>query len=135
MKVSFDFDGTLDRISVQKYAKFLIDIGIDVYITTKRYEKPEDYSEEFCKHYGIKNVLNEHNNLFEVAKELNIPFENIHFMNMEDKSTYLKDKDFIWHLDDDPIDIKDINQNSDVIGISCAGSNWAHKCNKLINGK
>ena len=33
-KVSFDFDGTLDMLHVQDYAKSLIEKGIEVHITT-----------------------------------------------------------------------------------------------------
>jgi len=135
LKVSFDFDGTLERESIQKYAKFLVDTGLDVHITTRRFEKIEDYSEAFCNHYGIKDLPFQHNYLFEVAKKLNIPQKNIHFMNMKDKSLYLRDKDFIWHLDDDYEDIMDINQNSDVIGISCMGPSWVRKCNRLLKGR
>ena len=36
MKVSFDFDSTLSRKDVQKFAKELIDKGIDVHIVTSR---------------------------------------------------------------------------------------------------
>jgi len=133
MKVSFDFDGTLGHFeSIQKYAKFLIDAGIEVHITTRRFEKPEDYSEAFCNYYGIKDLSKQHKYLFELAEKIGIPLKNIHFTNMKDKSLSLKDNNFIWHLDDDPEDIKDINQNSDVIGISCMGSSWLRKCNRLL---
>lgn len=133
MKVSFDFDGTLARKSVQDYAKELIALGYDVHITTRRFERIEDYINEFCIAYHINDLKMQHNYLFEVADELRIPIKNIHFMNMKDKSLYLREyPDFIWHLDDDPEDIRDINENSQTIGISCIGSSWRHKCNKLI---
>ena len=38
MKVSFDFDSTLSKESVRKYAANLIAIGIEVHIVTSRYE-------------------------------------------------------------------------------------------------
>ena len=42
-KVSFDFDGTLSRLDVQKYAKSLIEQGFEVWIVTSRlHEKNAD---------------------------------------------------------------------------------------------
>lgn len=36
MKVSFDFDGTLEPPIVQQYAKELIEKGIEVWVVTSR---------------------------------------------------------------------------------------------------
>ena len=38
IKVSFDFDGTLDKPRVQKFAQDLLLSGYDVFITTQRKE-------------------------------------------------------------------------------------------------
>lgn len=49
MKISFDFNGTLSRKSVQKYAKQLIDKGIDCIITTFRQKEylPIDSNDDY----------------------------------------------------------------------------------------
>ena len=70
MKISFDFDGCLDRESVQKYAKQLIDKGIDCIITTFRQKEyiPPDSNED----------------LFDIANRLGI--SEIRFTEGQDKS-------------------------------------------------
>lgn len=118
MKVSFDFDNTLSKESVQKYAANLIAIGIEVHIVTSRYE-----------FYYCNN-----NDLYEVADRLGIKRENIHFTNMRNKCDFFQENpDFIFHLDDDSIEIDFINKLNITKGISCLGSNWISKCDKLIN--
>ena len=73
MKISFDFDGCLDRESVQKYAKQLIDRDFNCIITTYRQKEyiPPDSN----------------NDLLEVAK--NIGIEDIRFTEGADKSSFL----------------------------------------------
>lgn len=75
MKISFDFDGTLSRESVQKYAKHLIDRGFICIITTfrqKEYISPDS-----------------NNDLFDMAK--NIGISEIRFTEGQDKSSFLED--------------------------------------------
>lgn len=134
IKLSFDFDGTLSRQIIQNYAKELVQEGFEIHIVTRRYDSIDKYTEEFNKQYGIVNIELEHQYLYDVAKELNISKDKIHFMNMDDKYKFFKDNpDFLWHLDDDWIEINDINKHSKVIGISCTGNNtWKKKCNELI---
>lgn len=118
MRVSFDFDSTLSKESVQKYAAYLISIGIEVHIVTSRYE-----------FYYSNN-----NDLYEIADKLGIKRENIHFTNMNNKCDFFKENpDFIFHLDDDSIEINFINKLNKTKGISCMRSNWISKCDKLIN--
>lgn len=133
-KVSFDFDDTLSFKSTQDYAKTLIDKGIEVHITTSRYESINDYPKDFLKAweklYGKKatNI-----DLYLVAKELNISEEYIHFTNMQDKYLFFKDKDFIWHLDDSYVECLLINKNTETKGIDSLSGNYQELCNQLLN--
>lgn len=135
MKVSFDFDGTLGASkAIQEYAKELVNLGHEVHIVTRRYDSPTRYIEEFNIKYGIDNVEREHSYLFTVAGEIGIRIDRIHFTNMEDKYLFFKDKDFLWHLDDDSIECDMINRSVKTRAICCFGnSTWKNKCNKLIN--
>ena len=136
--VSFDIDGTLlHQESVQVYCKGLMNREcVEIHICTKRYgenvltdtELPDN---EWWFAKGNANWLE----VYELADKLGIKRENIHFCNMRDKSIFFKDnQDFIWHLDDDSWEIKDINDsNIGVIAISVKDENWEEQCNKLIN--
>lgn len=134
MKVSFDFDGTLGaKPSIQKYAKELVSKGYDIHIVTRRYDSMERYTEDFMVKYEIKDLESEHHYLFDVADIVGIPRENIHFMNMTDKWIYFKQNpEFIWHLDDDWLEINDINRNTKTNAILCKKSSWKNKCQRLI---
>ena len=126
-KVSFDFDDTLSFKSTQEYAKKLIDEGIEIHITTSRYEDPSRYP-----------FKADHNDLFKVAEELNIPKEHIHFTNFEDKYKFLTEKscddfrDFVWHLDDNDQEIFFIMQNTNIKGIWSLSGDYEHTCNNLL---
>lgn len=134
IKVAFDADGTLlAKPSIQAYAKELIDKGYDVHIVTRRYDSIDRYTEDFKIQYKINNIEAEHKYLFEVADSAGIPRENIHFMNMTDKWLYFKaNPGFLWHLDDDWLEINDINRNTKTSAISCLKSSWENKCRRLI---
>lgn len=134
MKISFDFDGTLSKPSVQEYAKELVDKGFEVWIVTRRFESTEMYTKEFIDNYGILNLEEDHDYLFEVAEKCGIPKERIHFCNMLDKWLFFEgNKDFIWHLDDDSFEVNTINQYTKTICIMVFGTNtWRRKCNKLL---
>ena len=119
MKVSFDFDSTLDRPVVQDYAKSLIQDNIEVWIVTSRMSKVNtDWNKD----------------LFLVADKLGILKENIVFTEMSDKFEFFKDKDFIWHLDDDWVELNLINEHcKDTWGFGCFGNSvWKNKCDKLL---
>ncbi len=135
MKVSFDFDGTLATKHVQKYAKELVDKGYEVHLVTARYDSIEKYSKQFMLDYGIKDLEKAVAYLYEVADEIGIQRDRIHFMNMMPKWLFFKDnKDFLWHLDDDRYELMEINGNTRTVGISCVGQNtWINKCNKLLS--
>ena len=123
MKVSFDFDGTLDRPVVQEYASELILKGFEVWIVTSRLSDEQAPSPNWNK------------DLWLIAEQLNIPKERIHFTCYTDKSEFFKDKDFLFHLDDDFIEVNLINKHTKTKGISVFGqTNWKNKCNRIING-
>ena len=114
MKISFDFDGCLDRESVQKYAKQLIDNGIDCIITMDRQKE----------YIGADSI----NDLLEVAR--NIGVEDIRFTEGADKSSFLEDV-FI-HLDDDYNCLREVQRNSKCIPISVCTGNWQGKIERII---
>lgn len=121
MKVSFDFDDTLDRSIVQKYAKELIDKGIEVHIVTSRLSDEQALPS-----------INWNKDLFLVSDYLGIKRENIHFTPYDLKYIFFQNNPgFIWHLDDDFIELKRMSK-SKTIGISVKSSNFKSKCEKLI---
>jgi len=132
VKLGFDFDNTLDRKNIQQYAKELISRGYEVWIVTGRMT-----NDIYTKHMFSKGIIvpyNINSDLFKVAKEVGIPENRIQFMNMRDKyHFFISHPDFLWHLDDDFIEIKGINKNTSVIGISSISSNWKNKCEKILN--
>ena len=133
MKVSIDFDNTLDKISVQNFTKKLIILGVEPWIVTGRYsdsmlKKVKEEDEKDNKSYRKDN-----NDLYEVANELDIPKDHIHFCNKELKYSYLKGKAFIWHLDDWNEEIEAINKYTSIKAIDVLGVNWRNKCLKLLN--
>ena len=125
MKVSFDFDSTLSRKDVQKFAKELIDKGIDVHIVTSRSSFKQLDEEGY------------NDDLYEVADNLQIKKENIHFTQGEDKfKFFMINSDFLWHLDDDYYELKYISKYRryyKTFPISVVSSNFKHKCYKLLN--
>ena len=117
IKISFDFDGTLSRESVQKYAKQLIDRDFNCIITTYRLEEysPPDSNDD----------------LFAVAEKLGI--NEVRFTEGKDKSSFLEDV-FI-HLDDDYNCLREIQRNSKCIPISVCTGNWQGKIERIIRRK
>lgn len=124
--VSFDFDGTLSKPHVQEFAKELLDLGIQVRVTTTRYD------EMHCHKYAHRwpPVLDD---LWEVVDQLGIPKHHVHFTNMEWKYKYLQGTNFIFHLDDNEEEFNHARYNSIKIPmIQVNSSNWKRKCLKLI---
>ena len=127
-KVSFDFDSTLSVKVVQKFVKKLLKENVEIWIVTSR---PANST----------RFLNFNGDLYLVADTLGIPREQIHFTSYEDKYAFLKDKDFLFHLDDDVIELSMIKDYTDVIpvchydwGIKYGGKKeWKNKCLKILN--
>jgi hypothetical protein len=137
LKVSFDFDGTLGVLNIQGFAKKLIKEGIEVHITTSRFDTLDKYTPEFCNKYEIEDLEKEHNYLFKVAKQLGIPKEHIHFTNMVNKIEFFNEygQEFLFHLDDDEVEIDLLKDCKFVKGIwfSYKNTNWKKMCLDLIS--
>jgi len=121
IKVSFDFDGTLDRKDVQEYAKTLIRSGVEVWICTARFSEHEHYSKRW------------NDDLYKVSDKIGISRSNIKFCSMSDKYLFFENKDFVFHLDDDMTEIKMINEYTKTKGINLFGNKeWMVECQMLL---
>jgi hypothetical protein len=139
MKVSFDFDGTLEHEEVQEYAKELIKRGIEVWIVTTRYDAnhqhkwinqfPDaEWALIYDKHNGDPNF-----HVWGVAEKLGIPKHHVRFTCMEWKHKYLDGTKFVWHLDDNPEEFSQAKANGcNVPMIQVDSNTWKEKCNRLI---
>ena len=131
MKVSFDFDHTLSRKDVQTFAKELVSEGHEVWIVTSR------FSDEAAKEKKWHWIEGQNQKLFDVAKDCGIKVENIHFTNMESKSLFLEGKGFIFHLDDDDIELMDILESNRSTEVKCFPVNvehfeWKETCKEIL---
>lgn len=131
LKVSFDFDGTLAEEHIKRYAVELIKRGIEVWIVTSRFTT-EEYIKRFHTNLHAGKLANE--DLFDTAEELGIPEDRIYFTNMSSKWHFFKEnQDFIWHLDDDWIENKEILNNTETKAINSWGnSSWKQKCKRIL---
>jgi hypothetical protein len=131
MKVSFDFDSTLSRKDVQVLAKELVSEGHEVWIVTSR------FSDEAARDKKWHWIKGQNQKLFDVAKDCGIKVENIHFTNMESKSLFLEGKGFIFHLDDDDIELMDILESNRSTEVKCFPVNvehfeWKETCKEIL---
>ena len=115
MKISFDFDSTLSKTHVQKFAKLLIP-NHEVVITTSRRTNG----------YG---VLFDNSDLFEVADSLGI--KDITFTEGEFKAHFLVKNNIHLHIDDDPFELTEI-QKTKVIPVSVINLNWQQQVLKNL---
>ena len=128
MKVSFDFDSTLSRSDVQKFAKELVNEGLEVWIVTSRFDDETGMSKNW---HWIKG---QNQRLFDVADECGIKRENIKFTCMESKSLFLEGKGFVFHLDDDDIELMDILETKDSCRpIHVDHFEWKETCRDILN--
>ncbi len=122
MRITIDWDGTLEKQSVQERIKQLIDDGIDVWILTTRYP-PETNN----------NWFQQNQILFETAVQLGIPKEKIVFTSWVWKYNWLNENlDVILHLDDSFQEINNILRYSKTLPISVHSSNWFHKIKRIL---
>jgi hypothetical protein len=132
MKVSFDFDHTLSRKDVQTFAKELVSEGHEVWIVTSR------FSDEAAKEKKWHWIEGQNQKLFDVAEECGIKKENIQFTCMESKSIFLEGKDFVFHLDDDDIELMDIFESNKFDQSKCFPVHvehfeWKETCRNILN--
>lgn len=92
-KVSFDFDDTLSTKRGKDLAKKLMSEGDEIYITTRRQEKDSE-------------------SVYKVADELGIPHSRVHFTNGKLKWQLLKELGINVHYDNNPDEIKAIQDKS-----------------------
>lgn len=127
MKVSFDFDGTLSRKDVQVFAKNLVNSGYDVWIVTSR------IATEPALKKGWHWIERQNQELFDAAKSVGIVREKIVFTEFVYKIEFLKDKGFIFHIDDDVDELMAILDSKD----SCRTVNvdhfeWEESCKNIL---
>lgn len=121
MKVSFDFDSTLDNPHIQNFAVKLMNEGFDVHIVTSR-----------PTHWTMDEVW-DNSDLFQVAEILNISREKIHFTDYKPKKLFFEqNSDFLFHLDDDHVEIEQISHSTNVNAI-LLDENWEIKLNELCD--
>lgn len=110
MKISFDFDGTLEdefggfpineqKEEIQSFAKKYIDEGHDVMILTKRYG-PEN---------SDKGLKNEHLVVYQLAEKLGI--KNVYFTNRNMKFSYINNMNIDIHFENDDYEVSLIKQS------------------------
>lgn len=136
-KVSFDFDGTLEKKHVQDFVRELKMLkDVDIWLVTSR---NENYRKS-CKMLDGKSfVLYEDNfsgniDLWEVVEDLGIKEENVVFTNMTGKFEFFKkNPGFKWHLDDDFVELREIIRFSKTNAINVDCSSWKIKCMRLLN--
>lgn len=122
IKVSFDFDGTLDKPSVQKFAQDLLISDYDVYITTSRKEPK------------LAPSLSWNDDLFEISDSIGIKRKNIIFCNLEPKYKIIKNMDFIFHLDDCFTEINLLKEHTNIKTVCIFGNKyWKFDCQKLLD--
>lgn len=125
-KISFDFDSTLDNVHVQKYAKKIMH-DYEIHVVTLR---PSKWIQRWKNKNKTLNIwYNE--DLYEITDMLKIKRENIHFMFNVPKYEFFKDKDFLFHLDDDYTEVYEINKYTKTKAI-LFDDNWEDNCNKNL---
>lgn len=103
MRISFDFDGVLDREDVQSCAKRMIEAGHEVYILTARYADPSDTN-------GWGTDWND--DLKRVAAEVGIPSERWLFSGDGTKGILAERHSIAVHIDDDSGWVTDVRAHA-----------------------
>lgn len=133
-KVSFDFDETLSKPSIQEYAKQLIQNGVDVCVITSRFSD-EKLKLQWEKENNIEIGYdwNDNVDLFEIVDSIGLPRDKVIFTEFKWKYNVIKDiPELLWHLDDSRSEVKRLNENTKTIGIVCFDS-WKNKCERILN--
>lgn len=124
MKVSFDFDGTLEFKEVQDYAAELMAKGVEVWVVTTRYDENHKHK------YPLNATLED---LWKVIDRIGIPRHHVRFTCMEWKHIYLDGTSFIWHLDDNPEEFSRAKASKCKVPMISVDSNgWQVKCDRLL---
>jgi hypothetical protein len=125
--VSFDFDGTLSRKDVQRYAVSLIERGIEVWIVTSRQKTETAHAK------GWHWVERQNDDLYEVADGCGIPRERIFFTEFADKIEYLSGKGFAFHIDDSVDELMAILESKDACRpVNVGHFEWEATCEEAL---
>ena len=127
MKVSFDYDGTLALPHVEEFAKELVDKGYEVWVVTSRVSEDDSILHPWLKPDWNKD-------LWASCERIGIPENQVKFTSFADKIEFLKDKDYLFHLDDDLYELTAIMESKD----SCQPLNvghfeWKENCLEVLN--
>jgi hypothetical protein len=126
-KVSFDFDSTLDRPDVQRFAKELVSQGQDVWVVTSR------VATESALLKGWHWIGRQNEQLYMVAEDCGIPRDKIVFTEYVDKIEFLKGKGFTFHLDDDEVELELISLSEDSCEpVDVKKQDWEILCRELL---
>lgn len=119
MRISFDFDGTLEndfdgtlnlqKIEIQQLAKKYVSEGHTVFIITKRYG-PE------MANQGLKN---EHKKVLILAQILGIPLQNCIFTNREFKNNMIVNQKIDMHFENSEYEVQLIDKTCFRSGHKC----------------
>lgn len=123
VKVSFDFDDTLDKEHVQDYAKMLVENMVEVHIVTARVSD---------KYYPLPV----NNDLYNIAQKLGIKREHVHFTDGDWKvGFFIRNTGFVWHLDNDYRELVKISRAKEckTYPISVLTTTFTTKCNRILN--
>ena len=133
MKVSFDFDSTLSRSDVQRFAKELVAAGHEVWIVTSRISN-EQSKLEYTSNYTLDRIYKSNKKLFRVADNVGIKREHIIFCKFAPKIDFIKNNNFLFHLDDDSDELIAIWQSTDTCKpINVEHAEWEPDCRKILN--
>ena len=133
MKVSFDFDSTLDRKEVQRFAKELVAEGHEVWIITSR-RSNEDAA--LLDPWIKDRVIRSNKKLFRVADNIGIKREHIIFCNFAVKLNSIAGQGFAFHLDDDPDELMEILFSTDACKpINVDHPEWEIDCRQILKQK
>jgi len=123
-KVSFDYDGTLALPSVEEFAKELVEQGYDVWVVTSRVG--DDDLENSFQPWRTPDW---NRDLWDSCERIGIPKDNVVFTSFKEKIDYLKDKNYIFHLDDDLYELTAIMESKDgCMPLNVGHSDWKRNC-------
>lgn len=125
--ISVDYDGTLSKKEVQDYVRVLIDLGVEVQITTAR----TIYTNYLYEGHPISSK-DWNGDLFKVSDSLGIPRDKVIFCDNGNKSDFIN-KEVTFHLDDDELELMNLLDNNRYIGIDVNNPRWRELCNKRLN--
>lgn len=118
MKVSFDYDGTLELKEVQEYALQLLRESHELWIVTMRHEQRQQGNQD----------------LFDVAESLGIPTDQVIFTNGGLKYHFFEENEgFAFHLDDCKWQIDHIVDSKCTVGVFFEVDNeWESECKSVL---